>query len=169
MSVFRIAILGLMFSATVNAEVIRLSEPVESDQLTETFGSPINEALPVFSLSEIVRDAENDAENVVGQNVLIQTRIGKVCQKKGCFFLATEGALAIRVSFSDYSFFVPTNSGGKAVTLAGQLVQKELSGEEAAHFNADLQDGGQDHGSRLSAGRVYEIVADAVRIPLAGE
>ena len=165
MSVFRIAILGLMFSATVNAEVIRLSEPVESDQLTETFGSPINEALPVFSLSEIV----GDAENVVGQNVLIQTRIGKVCQKKGCFFLATEGALAIRVSFSDYSFFVPTNSGGKAVTLAGQLIQKELSGEEAAHFNADLQDGGQDDGSRLSAGRVYEIVADAVRIPLAGE
>lgn len=150
--------LGAMLSvASVHADALRLSEPVASDNDTETFGAPIDEQLPRMGLGALLAQADT----LVGQDVLVVTQVGKVCQKKGCFFIATEGSLAVRVSFKDYSFFIPTDSGGKAVILTGQLVRRELSAEQAAHFNADVG----DDGSTLSPGPVYEIVADAVRIP----
>ena len=157
MSTYIPLLIILVFTATANANTVRLSEPVASDLLTETFGSLIDDTQPSRTLSEVL----DEAERIEGQNLLIETRIGKVCQKKGCFFLATEGTLSVRVSFKDYGFFVPTNSSGKEVLLSGQLVQRDLSQEEAAHFNSDIQDGG----ATLSAGPVYEIVADAVRVP----
>ena len=65
----------------------------------------------------------------------------------------------IRVSFKDYAFFVPTDTGGKTVTLTGTLIERTLTEEQAAHFR---QDAGSD---TIHAGKVYEIVADAVSIP----
>lgn len=153
----RLLLAGTLASVSLtHADVLRLSDPVASDEMSETFGTPLNEQLPRMRLGELVARADS----LVGQDVLVDTRIGKVCQKKGCFFIATEGNLAIRVSFRDYGFFVPTDSGGKEVTLAGQLVRRELSPEKAAHFNEDIRDGQPT----LSSGEVYEIVADAVRI-----
>lgn len=66
----------------------------------------------------------------------------------------------IRVSFKDYSFFVPKDIGGQQVTLAGVLVEKELSPEQADHYSKDL---GEDNS--VQSGRTYEIVATSVRIP----
>lgn len=154
--VFIVCLVGIV-GVVASADVLRLSEPVASDRGGETFGAALNTDLPAMGLGELV----NNADDVLGKDVLIETRVGKVCQKKGCFFVATEGALAIRVSFKDYGFFVPTDSGGKDVTLVGQLVQRDLSPEQAAHFNADIRDGA----ATLSPGSVFEIVAEAVRIP----
>jgi hypothetical protein len=66
------------------------------------------------------------------------------------------------VSFKDYSFFVPTDSSGKTVILAGQLIQKEMTQKQAEHFNADLQ----SNSDSIKPGVVYEIVANSVQIPL---
>lgn len=140
-----------------HADTIRLSEPVASDANSETFGEPLDQSLPQLSLEELVTNAENN----LGKEVVVETRIAKVCQKKGCFFMATDGALAVRVSFKDYGFFIPTDSSGKHVTLSGELIERELSAEQAAHYSADMADAS----SKLEAGNVYEIVADSVRIP----
>jgi hypothetical protein len=91
----------------------------------------------------------------------LEARIAKVCQKKGCFFIAQQGQHILRVSFRDYSFFIPTDSSGKTVTLAGELVEKKLSLEQVAHFKADLESASDV----LKPGLVYEIVADSVKIP----
>ena len=155
---FRVLIILSLFAATSAAmasDVIRLSEPVASDEAGETFGALLDTSLPTLSLSELIRDAQAN----VGRNLLIETRVGNVCQRKGCFFMALDGSLAVRVSFRDYGFFIPTDSGDKLVTLAGELVSRELTGEQAAHFNADMG------GSGTKPGQVYEIVADSVRIP----
>ncbi|MEM8769079.1 MAG: DUF4920 domain-containing protein [Pseudomonadota bacterium] len=145
----------LLASPLTRADALRLSEPVTEDAKTETFGARLDESLPTMSLAELIAAAEEKLD----QPVLVETRVGRVCQKKGCFFLATEGDLAVRVSFKDYGFFVPTDSSNKTVTLAGRLVQREVSAEQAAHFNSDLK------GASVAAGVVYEIVADGVRIP----
>ncbi len=147
----------LLLSLQASAETLRLSEPVSSSETTETFGAALDETLPRFALSELVAGAREYAD----QTVLVETRVGKVCQKKGCFFVATEGDLALRVSFKDYGFFVPTDTSGKTVILAGRLVQQERSAKQAAHFNRDLKDGTE----ALAPGVVYEIVAEAVQIP----
>ena len=84
-----------------------------------------------------------------------------MCQKKGCFFIAQQDQHILRVSFRDYGFFIPTDSSGKTVTLAGVLVQKDISPEQAAHYKADLNSDTE----MVKPGVVYEIVADSVRIP----
>ena len=123
----------LIFSHAAVADVTRLSEPVEV--------TPARARL---------------TEDIA---VRVEARISQVCQKKGCFMIASAGDRAVRISFKDYSFFVPTDTSGKTVTLTGTLIQRELSEKQAAHFR---EDAGTD---TIQAGKVYEIVANAVSIP----
>ena len=99
-------------------------------------------------------------DSYVGEPVLITARVSQVCQRKGCFFIAQEGPAVLRVSFADYSFFVPTDISGRRVTMAGELVRREITTEQAEHMNSDL--GGS---APIEAGVVYEIVAISVRVP----
>ena len=116
------------------AETLRLSEPVAADAHSETFGAPLDDSLPKFTLDELMREAEMQ----VGREVLITAKVGKVCRKKGCFFMAYDGEHALRVAFIDYSFFVPTDAGGKQVDFAGKLIKREVTVEQAKHYAKDL-------------------------------
>lgn len=150
-------LLCLFMSSAVHADVLRLSAPVVQDQNTETFGQVLDASLPKVTLANLA----NDAQNYLGKPVQVDTRIAKVCQKKGCFFIAQQDEHVMRVSFKDYGFFVPTDSSGKTVTLNAKLIQKDLSPEQAAHFKSDLR----TDSDVIKSGVVYELVATAVRIP----
>jgi hypothetical protein len=112
----------------------------------------------MVSLSTLAKESKE----YVGKSFQLETKISKVCQKKGCFFIAQQNEHIIRVSFKDYSFFVPTDSSGKTVILAGQLIQKKMTQKQAKHFNSDLQ----SNSDSIKPGVVYEIVANSVQIPL---
>ena len=139
----------------VHADVTRLSEPVAVTADAEVFGAPLDENAKPMSLAALL----DSPDEYVDTAVRVEARISQVCQKKGCFMIATSGDKAVRISFRDYAFFVPTDTGGKTVTLTGTVVERVLSEEQAAHFR---QDAGSD---TIQAGKVYEIVADAVSIP----
>lgn len=143
--------------ATEEQTVIRLSEPVEATAEYETFGAPLNDAVPQVALEQIARGDES----LIGETVSVVTRIKEVCQKKGCFFIAQEGSSIVRVSFKDYGFFVPTDISGKRITLVGEVITKEMTDDEAEHFAADL--GGD--GVAIEPGKALEILAESVRIP----
>jgi len=68
------------------------------------------------------------------------------------------------VRFQDYGFFIPTDSAGKTVTLAGTISRVELSPEQVAHFAEDL---GEAAPAPAMAEFEYQIMATAVRIPRA--
>lgn len=138
-------------------KVIRLSEPVEASETHETFGAAMPAALEPVALSALLADPESYAN----QSVVVAARVAKVCQKKGCFFIARDGSATVRVSFRDYSFFVPTDISGREVLLVGELERVELSKEQAEHLESDL--GSADTG--LTPGPQFEIVASAVRVP----
>lgn len=138
-------------------EVLRLSEPVEVTATYEVFGSALPEAGTPLSLGDLMADNEK----YLDQEVLVETRIAKVCQKKGCFFVATEGASTARVTFKDYGFFIPTDSGGKNVVLVGTFSRKSVSKEQAEHYAADLG----EKAAPLPEKFEYSIVASAVKIP----
>jgi len=149
----------LMLALTASAasgDVVRLSEPVEATETHETFGSPLPEQPDEISLATLL----DNGLQYLDQAIVVRTRVAQVCQAKGCFFIAQDGAHAARVSFKDYSFFVPSDISGRTVTLAGSLVRRELSEEQAAHLNDDA--GGSDV---VRAGAQYEIVATSVRVP----
>jgi hypothetical protein len=138
-------------------EVKRLSEPVGVTDTYEVFGSTLPENGTPLSLGELM--GNND--EYLGQEVLVKTRIAKVCQKKGCFFVANEGASTARVTFKDYGFFIPTDSGGKNVVLLGTFSRKSVSKEEAEHYSADLGEKAAAKPEKFE----YSIVASAIRIP----
>lgn len=140
---------------SVSAEVTRLSEPVAVTDDAEIFGAPLDANARATSLEALLASPGEFVDTAIK----IDARISQVCQKKGCFMIATAGDQAVRISFKDYAFFVPTDTGGKTVTVTGKFIERELSEKQAAHFR---EDAGSD---TIQAGKVYEIVADAVRIP----
>ncbi|GAC17736.1 DUF4920 domain-containing protein [Paraglaciecola arctica] len=150
-------LIGLVLTFSVFAETLRLSEPVAQDAQSETFGVKLDNSLPKLSMKNLVTESTSH----LATPFQVEARIAKVCQKKGCFFIAQQEQHILRVSFRDYGFFIPTDSSGKTVTIAGELVQKEMSKDEVAHFKADLK----SETDILKSGVVYEIVADSVRIP----
>jgi hypothetical protein len=137
------------------AEVTRLSEPVEVTDDAEVFGAPLNADAKLVTLEALL---DNPADHV-DTAVRVESRISQVCQKEGCFMIASSGTHAVRISFKDYAFFVPTDTSGKTVTVTGTLIERTLTEKQAAHFR---EDAGSD---KIQAGKVYEIVADAVSIP----
>ena len=151
-----LTLIGMLVSGLLSADAVRLSEPVEATEAYETFGSPLPDADEVIDLGTLLDNSSEYLDRVV----LVKTRVAQVCQAKGCFFIAQEGAHAARVSFKDYSFFVPSDISGRTVTLAGSLIRKELSEAQAAHLNEDA--GG---GNAIRSGVQHEIVASSVRVP----
>ncbi len=138
-----------------DGDVIRLSDPVAVTDEAEIFGAPLNEDASPASLRSIL----DSPAQFVGSAVRVEAQISQVCQRKGCFMIATSGEGAIRISFKDYAFFVPTDTGGKTVTLTGTVIARELTEEQAAHLREDADS------DAIEAGPVYEIVADAVSVP----
>ena len=135
----------------------RLSKPVEVTPTFEVFGATFPDNETPLSLGDLVKD--ND--KYLDQEVLLATRIAKVCQKKGCFFIAQDGAATARVSFKDYGFFIPTDSGGKDVVLLGTFSRESVSKEQAEHFAEDLGETTAPGPEQFQ----YSIVASSVKIP----
>lgn len=148
----------VILNAHAENDVVRLSEPVEATDAYEVFGAPLEDKKAGLSLKEVI---EHESE-LAGEEVRVSTRIAKVCQKKGCFFMATEGDLSARVTFEDYGFFIPSDSGGKQVTMVGVFSRQPVTSEQAAHYQDDLQEPASD--VEYSPFE-YSIVATSVLIP----
>ena len=151
-----IGLLGAIGLA-VAGDATRLSEPVAVTDTHEIFGAEVPDLGATVNLTELI----NNSAEYQDKEVLVATRIAKVCQKKGCFFVATEGAATARVSFKDYGFFIPTDSGGKDVLLAGVFSRAVITDEQAEHFSQDLSETTKASPEDFQ----YSIVASAVKIP----
>lgn len=153
--------LFLLISTTVfsqDTNVVRLSDPIIETENFEVFGSEMDTDLAVEAktLSSAISELSQESE------ILIQTKVNKVCQKKGCFFIAVDGDLSARVTFKDYGFFIPTNSTGKEVVLKGILTEKVLTEDQAKHY---AEDAGENSDEIVGDQKEYSIIATSVMIP----
>ena len=139
-------------------KVVRLSEPVEVTDEYEVFGSRVEEMGEVRRLSEIIG---NEAD-YLDKQVFVEAKVARVCQKKGCWFLAHDGDAAARITFVDYSFFVPTDSSGKQVTIVGTFSRTMLEEKKARHY---AEDAGTDPSTIVGPQPEYSIVATSVVVP----
>ena len=69
-----LAITGIAFATDVK-EIIRLSEPVEQTENSETFGTSLDESIPAVTLGQI----SSDGDNYVGKSVQVVARVAQVC------------------------------------------------------------------------------------------
>ena len=72
----------------------------------------------------------------LGQSVIVEGRIDKVCQVKGCWLelMPTGASRGLRVTFEDYGFFVPKDSMGWTARLEGEFVRERLSKRDVDHL-----------------------------------
>ena len=153
--------ISLIFAGTASAqdqkEVIRLSEPVQQTQEFEVFGSELEyDNLEPITLSQVINRESNDGE------IILKTSVAQVCQKKGCFFIAQDGDYNARITFKDYGFFIPTDSGGKEVILVGEFSVKTLTEEQAKHY---AEDAGKDPDQIKGEQKEYSVVATSIIVP----
>ena len=94
--------------------------------------------------------------------ITLKTTVSEVCNKKGCFFIAQDGDYTARITFKDYSFFIPTDSKGKEVVLVGDFSMNTLSEEQAKHY---AEDAGKDSESITGEQKEYSVVATSVVVP----
>ncbi|MDE0421358.1 MAG: DUF4920 domain-containing protein [Gammaproteobacteria bacterium] len=72
----------------------------------------------------------------LGRSLIVEGKVDKVCQMKGCWLeLMPPGeSRGVRVTFENYGFFVPKDSMGWTARLEGEFVREELSKREVDHL-----------------------------------
>lgn len=136
---------------------VQLSEPVEQTAEYRVFGSSFDSRMPTTALGELIeKPGEFDNKTVTTEGV-----IKLVCQKKGCFFMLESDNGEARITFKDYSFFIPTNTAGARVKLNGTFNMKTLTEEKAKHY---AEDAGKNSETVTGPQKEYSLVATSVVI-----
>jgi hypothetical protein len=94
-------------------------------------------------------------------DVLIESKVDKVCVVKGCWMALTNDKDDVRVTFKDYGFFVPSTIIGKTVLVEGKLEKVVMSLEDTKHY---VKDAGGDPSTVTKPRTEYRIVASGVQV-----
>ena len=83
-----------------------------------------------------LKSAIADPEAHLGRSVIVEGKVDKVCQVKGCWLelMPSGESRSVRVTFEDYGFFVPKDSMGATARLEGEFVRERLSKREVDHL-----------------------------------
>jgi Domain of unknown function (DUF4920) len=109
------------------------------------------------SLEQALVEQKKNSEKVF----LIESKVEKVCVKKGCWMSLTTADKSVRVTFKDYGFFVPITLIGKTILVEGTLAQKKLSLSETKHY---VKDAGGDPSLIKEAITEYQMVASGLKV-----
>ncbi|QCK15882.1 DUF4920 domain-containing protein [Mangrovivirga cuniculi] len=96
--------------------------------------------------------------------VKVTGEVSSVCKKKGCWMtLDIPGQVKpLRVTFKDYSFFVPKNIEGRMVIVKGVLKKEVQSEDMRKHYAMDEGKAEEDIEKIKGDEIVYSLVADGV-------
>ena len=93
-----------------------------------------------FTADKVVQVAELDElmKNNDNLELVIEGKIESCCQKKGCWMKIDKGnGETMMVTFKDYGFFVPLESGGKTALMKGIAYYDTISVEMLKHYAED--------------------------------
>lgn len=84
---------------------------------------------------------EDLLKQIQGKEVLetkIQGKVAAVCQTKGCWMTLDKGdGSTMRVSFTDYGYFVPKDIAGSTVVIQGRAKVMTTTVDELRHYAED--------------------------------
>ncbi|MCX2745235.1 DUF4920 domain-containing protein [Mangrovivirga sp. M17] len=142
-----------------NADQV-VSESVDFNQSEYSFyGEEITKSgySELSSPEDLLNGKDSSTVKVTGE-------VSSVCKKKGCWMtLDIPGQLKpLRVTFKDYSFFVPKNIEGRKVIVKGVLKKEVQSEEMRKHYAAD-EEKSQEDIEKIKGNEIeYSLVADGV-------
>jgi len=124
----------------------------------QQFGIPITEeqALDAATIDAVIADQ-------VPASLKVKGTVLEVCQVKGCWMTMNLGdSRSMRITFKDYSFFVPTNCSGKTAVLQGQLTKETISITTLKHYAKDAGKSEQEIAAISEPQTELIFVADGV-------
>jgi hypothetical protein len=127
------------------------------------FAADYGDPLPADAAPVPIASALADAAALADAPRAFSGRVGKVCQKKGCWMMLTEGDTMVRV-MTGYRFLLPTDASGEAVVY-GTLQRTEMDAGEAAHM---AKDAGEAAPATVGEAVEWRIDATSIRIAPAG-
>jgi hypothetical protein len=122
----------------------------------EHYGAEIKSRTPL-SLQAAIKQLDSKP----AADVLIESKVDKVCVVKGCWMALTNATDDVRVTFKDYGFFVPGSIIGKTVLVEGKLEKVVMSLEDTKHY---VKDAGGDPSTVTAPRTEYRIVANGVQV-----
>lgn len=121
----------------------------------DDYGAPMPEGLVPIPLSEALAEPQRYAR---GQ-FLFTGRLGEVCQKKGCWVMLIDGDATARV-MTRHEYYLPKDASGDG-WVVGNLSEKVLDADTAAHMNADAPAGAK---ALAANDREWRITATSIRV-----
>ncbi|HVF15382.1 MAG TPA: DUF4920 domain-containing protein [Steroidobacteraceae bacterium] len=124
----------------------------------EQYGAEIKSKNPL-SLQAAIKQLDTKPS----ADVLIESKVDKVCVAKGCWMALTHSTAKddVRVTFKDYGFFVPSSIIGKTVLVEGKLEKVVMSLKDTKHY---VKDAGGDPSTVTTPRTEYRIVANGVQV-----
>ena len=114
----------------------------------------IGEIIPLKSAIETMNNPE-----ALAAPRKISGIVEKVCKKKGCWMVLSDGDKQARITFENYGFFVPPDTGHARAIVYGKLTEETLSEKRAKHF---AKDAGQSGANIKGQQKEFSIVASGV-------
>lgn len=111
-----------------------------------------------------VSDVMENIDRYDSKEVLVEGTIHDVCQNKGCWLIVTDGKQSMRVTFENYSFFVPKDGHNKKVALQGMVKRATLSQAKARHYNSEEKNPTVKPEEIKGSQNVITMVATGVKI-----
>lgn len=122
----------------------------------EQYGAPLTRRDPL-TLEAAVKQLDGKS----AATVLVESKVDKVCEAKGCWLGLKSDSGELHVTFKDYAFFVPQSLIGKTVLVEGRLEKATMTLEETRHY---VKDAGGDP-AKVTQPRVhYQLVASGVEV-----
>jgi len=139
----------LLFSGAVFAEGAK--QPAK-------FGAEIT-----LSESLTVDQAIGQIDQIKEKEVLLEGKVIKVCQMKGCWMAFNSQVGPVRVTFKDYAFFVSEELVGKQVLAQGRMFKETMSVSEARHYAQDAGMPKEEIEKITEPVKEFRFVASAVK------
>lgn len=134
LSIIAVAVLASCGSTQQeNAETAETQTEESIVENTGWFGEEFElaEAIAPAQVAEMMSDSSNN-------EFIVEGTIEECCQKKGCWMKVDMGdGESMRVSFKDYSFFVPLDAGGRTMTMKGVAQYDTISVDFLKHLAED--------------------------------
>ncbi|MDH3975239.1 MAG: DUF4920 domain-containing protein [Deltaproteobacteria bacterium] len=103
-------------------------------------------------------------DEIKNREVLLEGKVSKLCQVKGCWMVLQSEQGAVRVTFKDYGFFVPDDLKGKKVRAQGRLHVEIMEVSQARHFAQDAGKSREEIEKIKEPIKEYRFVATAVEV-----
>jgi hypothetical protein len=131
-----------------------------SAQKSVASGANYGKPMPLDPPAQAVASVSANFASLAGSDIKLSGRVSKVCQKKGCWMMLSDGDQALRVIFGSHDFFIPKDTIGNAVAY-GRLEKIEMPLADAKHM---AEDAGLDPDTVTKPEVEYRLVATSVQI-----